>query len=131
MSDINAVAPAGDVYDWYTRGMGLLAAGDAAAAAAVLEHAARAEPASCSVREALARALFDSGRYEDAREAFAANVADSPADDYAHFGLGLSNVRMGNFNDAVEHLAIAVALRPDNHHYGTALRSARAARARG
>ena len=57
MSEVNAAAPAGDVYDWYTRGMRLLAAGDAAAAAALLEHAARAEPASCSVREALARAL--------------------------------------------------------------------------
>jgi Flp pilus assembly protein TadD len=131
MSEVNAVAPAGDVYDWYTRGMRLLTSGDAAAAAALLEHAARAEPASCSVREALARALFDSGRYADARAAFAANVDDSPADDYAHFGLGLSHVRMGQLDEAVEHLAIAVALRPDNHHYGTARRSARAARARG
>lgn len=131
MSDVNAAAPAGDVYDWYTRGMRLLAAGDAAAAAQLLEHAARAEPDSCSVREALARALFDSGHYARAREAFGRNVDDSPTDDYAHFGLGLSHVRMGQLDDAVEHLAIAAALRPDNHHYGTALRSARAARARG
>jgi len=131
MSEVNAAAPAGDVYDWYTRGMRLLGSGDAAAAASLLEHAARAEPASCSVREALARALFDSGRYSDARAAFAANVDESPADDYAQFGLGLSHVRMGELDEAVEHLAIAVALRPENHHYGTALRSARAARARG
>lgn len=131
MSEIDAAAPAGDVYDWYTRGMRLLASGDAAAAAQLLEHAARAEPASGSIREALARALFDSGDYSRAREAFHANVEDSPADDYAHFGLGLSHVRMGELDRAVEHLAIAVALRPDNHHYGTALRSARAARSRG
>ena len=131
MSEIDAVAPAGDVYDWYTRGMRLLTSGDAAAAAQLLEHAARAEPASCSVREALARALFDSGDYDRASEAFRANVEDSPADDYAHFGLGLSHSRMGELDQAVEHLAIAVALRPENHHYGTALRSARAARARG
>ena len=130
MSEINATAPAGDVYDWYTRGMQLLTAGDAAAAAQLLEHAARAEPASCSVREALARALFDSGDYTRAGEAFRANVEESPADDYAHFGLGLSQVRTGELDEAVEHLAIAVALRPDNHHYGTALRSARAARSR-
>jgi Flp pilus assembly protein TadD len=131
MTDVNAAAPAGDVYDWYTRGMRLLASRDAAAAAALLEHAARAEPTSCSVREGLARALFDSGRYADARAAFAANVEESPADDYAHFGLGLSHVRMGQLDEAVEHLAIAVALRPENHHYSTALRSARASRERG
>ena len=131
MTEINATAPAGDVYDWYTRGIRLLTAGDAAAAAQLLEHAARAEPGSCSVREALARALFDSRDYDRARDAFRANVEESPADDYAHFGLGLSQLRMGELDEAVEHLAIAVALRPDNHHYGTALRSARAARARG
>ena len=130
MSDVNAAAPAGDVYDWYTRAVGLLGSGDAAAAAALLEHAARAEPASCSVREALARALFDSGRYPEAAEAFAANVEDSPADDYAQFGLGLSHLRMGLLESAAEHLAIAAALRPENRHYATALRSARAARAR-
>jgi Flp pilus assembly protein TadD len=130
-SGIQPGPPAGDVYDWYTRGMRLLAAGDAAAAAQLLEHAARAEPESRSVREGLARALFDSGRYDRARAVFAANVDDSPTDDYAHFGLGLAHSRMGQYADAVEHLAIAVALRPDNHHYGTALRSARAARARG
>jgi len=131
MSEASAAVPAGDVYEWYTRGMRLLAAGDAAAAAQLLEHAARAEPTSRSVREAFARALFDSGHYERARAAFAANVDESPADDYAHFGLGLSHVRMGELAEGVEHLAIAAALRPDNRHYGTALRSARAARARG
>jgi Flp pilus assembly protein TadD len=131
MSEVNAAAPAGDVYDWYTRGVRLLAAGDAAPAAALLEHAARAEPSSCSVREALARALFDSGDYDSARDAFRANVEDNPADDYAQFGLGLSHARLGELDQAVEHLAIAAALRPDNHHYATALRSARAARARG
>jgi tetratricopeptide (TPR) repeat protein len=123
-------APGGDVYDWFTRGLELLAAGNAAAAAAVLEHAARAEPASRSVREALARAQYDSGAYERARDNFAAIVADSPSDDYAQFGLGLASARLGELDEACEHLALAVAMAPDNRHYGTALRSARAARAR-
>lgn len=132
MSDQPAAgaAPAGEVYDWYVRAVDLLARGNPAAAAALLEHVARAEPASRSVREALARAQFNAGSYASARDNFAAIVADSPTDDYAHFGLGLSAARIGEFGDAVEHLALAVAMRPDNRHYGTALRHARAARAR-
>jgi Flp pilus assembly protein TadD len=122
--------PAGDAYDWYTRGVALLSGGNPAAAAALLEHAARAEPQSRSVREALARALYDSHDYAGACANFAANVEENPTDDYAHFGLGLSQVRMGDLGAAVEHLAIAVAMRPENNHYGTALRSARAAKAR-
>ena len=59
MSRADAALPAGEVYDWYTRGMQLLAAGDAAAAAQLLEHAARAEPDARSVREGLARALVE------------------------------------------------------------------------
>jgi len=123
--------PRGDVYDWYQRGMELLQARNPAAAAALLEHAARAEPSSRSVREALARAQFDSGAYADARDNFAAIVEDNPTDDYAHFGMGLACARLGNYEDAAEHLALAVAMRPDNKHYATALRNARAARARG
>jgi tetratricopeptide (TPR) repeat protein len=124
------VPPAGDVYDWYRRGLELLGARNPAAAAAVLEHAVAAEPTSRSAREALARALFDSGRFDPARENFAAIVAANPTDDYAHFGWGLASTRLGDYDDAAEHLALAVAMRPDNKHYATALRSARAARAR-
>ena len=63
-----AAHPAGDVYDWYTRGMELLDAQNPAAAAALLEHASRAEPASRSVREALARAQFNAGHFAAARD---------------------------------------------------------------
>jgi Flp pilus assembly protein TadD len=123
--------PSGDPYDWYCRGLALLDAKSPAAAAEILEHAARAEPHSRSVREALARALFDSGRFAQARAAFAAIVEESPADDYAHFGMGLAASRLGDFRDATEHLALAVAMRPENKHYATALRHARAARGAG
>jgi Flp pilus assembly protein TadD len=130
VSEDRAASPKGTVYDWYTRGMQLLADRNPAAAAALLEHAVRAEPASLSVREALARAQFDSGHYAAARENFAAIVEENPTDDYAQFGLGLACNKLGSFDDAAEHLALAVAMRPDNKHYATALRHARTARER-
>jgi Flp pilus assembly protein TadD len=123
-----ATHPAGDVYDWYTRGVELLDSRNCAAAAALLEHAARAEPWSRSVREALARAQFNAGHYAAARDNFAMIIDSNPTDDYAHFGMGLSCSKLGNFEDAAEHLALAAAMRPDNKHYATALRHARAAR---
>lgn len=121
------IAPGGNVYDWYMRGLALLDAGDAAAAAQVLGHAADAEPASRSVREALARALYGAGRYADALVAFRHLVNADPADDYALFGYGLTAGRLGDHRDAVEHLALAAAMRPDLSHYGRALRRSRAA----
>lgn len=121
------VLPAGEVYDWYIRGVGLLDRGDAAAAVNVLSHAATAEPESRSVREALARAQFDTGLYEDAVASFGWIVSVNPADDYAQFGLGLAAAKSGDLAAAVEHLALAAAMRPDVTHYSTALRGARAA----
>jgi tetratricopeptide (TPR) repeat protein len=119
--------PAGEVYDWYTRGMALLGHGDANAAVQLLAHAVAAEPASPSVREALGRAQFSAGQYLAARETFAWIVDRHPTDDYAQFGLGLSASKIGDLRAAVEHLALAVAMRPDIRHYGVALRGARAA----
>ena len=121
------VPPSGEVYDWYQRGLGLLGTGDAAAAAQLLGYAADAEPSSRSVREALARALYDAGRYAEAREVFRDLVTADPADDYALFGYGLAAGRLGNYREAVEQLALAAAMRPDVAHYGRALRRARAA----
>jgi tetratricopeptide (TPR) repeat protein len=119
-------APAGDVYDWYQRGIELLGGGSPAAAIQVLEHAAAAEPASRSVREALARAQYGAKRYAEAAASFRMIVEADPAEDYALFGLGLSLTRTGEIDEAVEHLALACAMRPDNKHYATALRHARA-----
>ena len=122
--------PGGEPYDWYLRGLELLAGGHPAAAAALLEHAAEAEPGSRAVREALARAQFGSGHFHSARDSFASIVEENPTDDYAQFGLGLAQSRLGDYDGAVEHLALAVAMRPDNRDYGHALERARAARAR-
>ena len=119
-------APDGDAHVWYRRGLDLLGKGSPAAAAQLLERAADAEPASQMVREALARAQFDAGRYAEAAASFRMIVEASPADDYAHFGLGLALARSGAAAAAAEYLALAAAMRPDLPHYTGALRAVRA-----
>ena len=113
------VLPQGEVYDWYVRGLDLLESGNAAAAVTLLTHAANSEPESRSVREALARAQFDSGLYDEAVQSFSWIISINPADDYAQFGLGLAAAKVGDLN--------AAAMRPDITHYSPALRGARAA----
>ncbi|RKS73236.1 tetratricopeptide repeat protein [Actinomadura pelletieri DSM 43383] len=122
----HAAPPAGGVYEWYTRGLELLRTGSAAAALQLLARAADAEPGSHSIREALARAQFGARRFDAAAESFRWIVEAEPAEDYARFGLGLSLSRMGDFEGAVEHLALAAAMRPENRDYANALRHARA-----
>ncbi len=115
-----------DVHAWYVTGKELLDKGSPAAAAQVLQRAAAAEPTSRSVREALARAQFDSGRYAEAAGNFRVIVEASPSDDYAHFGLGLALARTGDHEAAAEYLALAAAMRPDRKPYTDALRQVRA-----
>jgi Flp pilus assembly protein TadD len=115
------------VYDWYIRGCDLLDNGDTNAAVQLLSHCAQAEPESRAVREALARAQFDIGMYDEARTNFEWIISINPADDYAQFGLGLAATKAGDLQSAVEHLALAAAMRPDIAYYSTALRGARAA----
>jgi Flp pilus assembly protein TadD len=121
-------APEGDVYDWYQRGLQLLANRDPAAAATLLGRAVEAEPGSRSLLEALARAQYDAGRYEEAISTFSELITRNPTDDYAQFGLGLAASRAGELELAAEHLALAVAMRPDLGHYSRALRGVRARR---
>ncbi len=126
-----ANGPAGGVYEWYRRGLDLLSNGDPAAAATLLTRVAEAEPGSRSALEALARAQYDAGRYGEAVDSFGELAAEDPTDDYAHFGLGLAASRAGDLDLAAEHLALAVAMRPDRPHYARALRGVRARRAAG
>ncbi|GAA1900190.1 tetratricopeptide repeat protein [Actinomadura bangladeshensis] len=121
-----AASPEGGVYEWYTRGLELLRSGSAAAALQLLTRAAEAEPGSHSIREALARAQFGARRFDAAAASFRRIVEEEPAEDYARFGLGLSLSRLGDFEGAVEQLALAAAMRPDNRDYARALRQARA-----
>jgi Flp pilus assembly protein TadD len=101
--------------------MELLGRGSPAAAAQVLQRASAAEPASRSVREALARAQFDAGRYAEAADNFRIIVEASPSDDYAHFGLGLALLKQRDVLGARRHLKLAVAMRPDQADYRAAL----------
>ena len=124
-------SPEGGVYEWYRRGLELLGNGNPEAAATLLARAAEMEPGSRSILEALARAQYDAGRYGEAMESFTALIALAPTDDYAHFGLGLAASRAGELSVAAEHLALAVAMRPDLGHYSRALRGVRARQAAG
>jgi tetratricopeptide (TPR) repeat protein len=123
------VQPSGEVYDWFQRGITLLENGDLHAAVEVLTRASAAVPESRSVLEALARAQFDAGMFPEAKVSFERIVEVNPADDYAQFGLGLAAARVGDLDQAIEHLALAAAMRPDVNHYATALRGARATKA--
>ena len=120
------VLPRGEAYDWFQRAIELVDAGSPHPAIELLKRVVSDEPESRSVREALARAQFDAGMYAEARDTFEWIINVNPADDYAQFGLGLSAARTGDLGKAVEHLALAAAMRPDISHYAQALRGARA-----
>lgn len=111
-----------DVYGLVIRARALLADGHALEAAKLLQRASAAEPAKASIRETLARALYNSGQTRRAAEEFAAAVELDPSNDYAYFGLGLCRARTGDRSAAVGHLKIAVAMRPDVEAYRDALR---------
>ena len=111
-----------DVYGLMIRGQELLAGGHPHQAAMLLQRAKSAEPGKASIRETLARALYNSGQTRRAEEEFAAAVEIDPSNDYAHFGLGLCRAKTGDRSAAVGHLKIAVAMRPEVEVYRVALR---------
>jgi Flp pilus assembly protein TadD len=86
-----------------------------------LEQARALEPAKGSVREALARAYFRTGRFQAAEQEFAAALDIEPVNDYAQFGIGLCRLRAGDRTRARGHLRLATVMRPDNAAYRAAL----------
>ena len=106
-----------DVYDLFQRGIALLESGDYSAATIPLEKASRIEPDKTSIREALGRAYFRSGRYAQASEEFKAVVERAPVNDFAHFCLGRSLEKTGRWQEARRHLALASNLRPERADY--------------
>ena len=111
-----------DVYGLVIRARELLAEGHPHQAAMLLQRARSAEPEKASIRETLARALYNSGQTRRAEEEFAAAIELDPSNDYAHFGLGLCRAKRGDRSLAVGHLKIAVAMRPEVEAYRDALK---------
>src|SRR3954453_4964540 len=105
------------VYDLYRRGSDLLEHGDFSAAAIPLEQARAMEPEKSSIREALGRAYFRTGRYQAAAGEFQAVVDRHPVNDYGPFCLGRSPEKSGRQREARKHLALAASLRPERADY--------------
>jgi Flp pilus assembly protein TadD len=103
-----------DAYVAYQEGTRLLTDGNVHAAVIALERARLLEPAKGSVREALARAYYRSARFGDAEREFRAALDLEPVNDYAHYGVGLCRLRVGDQAGARAHLRLAAVMRPDN-----------------
>ena len=116
-----------DAYALFQRGLSWLAGGHWAQAAVSLEKAKRLEPDKTSIREALGRAYFRSGRYGPAAAEFSAVVERSPVNDYAHFCLGRSLEKLGDRSAARRHLKLACGMRPDREDYRLYLERVRVA----
>ncbi len=108
-------------YDLFQRGSRMLAERHPGAAAILLERALALEPGKASILEALGQAYYNVGSHELAAERFGAMVEADPLAHYAHFGLGLSQARLGDARLARRHLRMAVFLKPDNESYQRAL----------
>lgn len=104
-------------YELFSRGVGFLRDGHPHQAAMLLGRAKLIEPEKASIREALGRALYMSGRTLPARREFAKAVQIEPASDYAHFALALACARTGQRARAIGHLKLAIAMRPGTGDY--------------
>jgi len=94
------------------RGLELLDQGNPAQAAIVLERARATEPRKGSILEALGRAYFSSHRYDVAATCFEEALEVDPTDDYAHYCLGLSYLKLKDKQAAAGHFMLAWTLKP-------------------
>jgi Flp pilus assembly protein TadD len=108
-------------YELFRRGSRLLAESHPGAAAVVLERASKLVPDKASILEALGRAYFNQGAHALAADRFRQIVDRDPLAHYAHFGLGLSEARLGHAASARQHLRMAVFLKPEIDDYRRAL----------
>jgi Flp pilus assembly protein TadD len=112
-----ATSDGDSTFTLYRRGIELLEDSDFEQAAIPLEEAARRAPEKSSVREALGRAYFRSGRFEAAATEFSAVVETHPVNDFAHFCLGRALAKTGHVERARHHLALASNLQPQREDY--------------
>lgn len=124
-SDEQRLPAAGDddpqAYELFRRGCRFLEQRHPGQAVLLLSKAVALEPEKTSIREALGRAQYALGRFEDAAETFAEVTVRAPANDYAHFGSARSLLAAGRAAEAVAQGRLAVAMRPGNPEYESAL----------
>lgn len=96
-------------YELLQRGQSFLDTGNPAQAAIILERARKQEPDRPSIREALGRAYFNSGRYEKAATEFRFIIENYPTNGYAHYCLGRCGDKLGDKPLSVRHIRLAKA----------------------
>jgi tetratricopeptide (TPR) repeat protein len=106
-----------EAYTLFRRGTDFLSGHHPGQAALLLRRALALEPGRNSIREALGRAEFALGRHREARDLFAAMVAEVPDNDYAQYALGRCLAALGRPDEARAHLRLARALRPASPTY--------------
>ena len=119
-----------DTYDLYQQGRAHLRKGRAAQATVALEKAKRREPEKASIREALGIAYLRIERYAEAEQEFRKMLELSPADHYAHYGLGRALEKQGRETEANGHFKLASSLRPQSRHYASRIRDLSGSRKR-
>ncbi len=112
------------IYEKWMRANALLASGDAHAASVMFEAIRDVEPDKGSVREALGRAYFMTGRHALAEKEFSVLLQIDPVNDYAHYALGRCAMARGDTEAALVHLKLARAMNPTNLDYVSAYRRA-------
>ena len=96
-------------YELLKRGESFLKSRNPVQAAVILERARKQEPERTSIREALGRAYFNSGRYRHAADEFSFVVDRYPTNGYAHYCLGRCGEKLGDELLSRRHFRLATA----------------------
>ena len=109
------------VYRWFIQGKKYLEKGNYSRAIFYFEQARMERPEKASIREALARAYYNSGQLERAKREFEAALEIDPTNSFAYFGLGLCLMKMGEPALALAPLKLCCALSPREKRYQRSL----------